>query len=260
MDIFLGILVVLFGLCVGSFLNCLLYRLEIGESFLKGRSYCPACKHPLGWLDLIPVISFLWLGGKCRYCKAKISWQYPLVEIITAAIFLFIWYVQFASYSLQSVISLFFSWYLAASFIGIFVYDLRHFIIPDKLLFPAIAATVVYQAATNYQYLFFNSLWAGLGAFTFFLAIFLLSRGLWMGFGDVKLAFLLGLILGFPNIVTGLFLAFLFGAIIGVALLMLQKKGLKSEVPFAPFLIAGTFVAMFWGQELLRWYSSLLVF
>ena len=241
----------LFGLCIGSFLNVVIYRLEKGESFVKGRSHCPRCKKQLAWLDLIPVASFLWLRGKCRYCHKKISLQYPIIEILTGLIFLLI----FQMYAFGDLFSIFFLFYIASALIVIFVYDLKYYIVPDSILFPAIAITflhrLVFAPLGNYFL-------AALIASGFFLCIFLLSRGRWMGFGDVKLAVLLGLLLGFPNILVGLFLSFFFGAIIGVGLMMYQKIGLKTEIPFAPFLILGTLTAFFFGDQIIQWYGSLL--
>jgi len=249
-----SIFVFLFGLIIGSFLNCVIYRIEKGESFVKGRSYCPHCKHTLRWLDLVPVFSFLLLRGKCRYCHAKISVQYPLIEILTGIVFLLIFAYQFST-----VFQVVFLWYIASVFIIIFVYDLKHYIIPDSVLFPAIGITFFYQLIFHFSIVFLSYLLSGLGAAAFFLAIFLVTKGRGMGFGDVKLAILLGLLLGFPHIIVGLFLAFLFGAIIGVILLLRKKKGLKSEVPFAPFLIAGTFIALVWGTQLIHWYTHIII-
>ena len=138
------------------------------------------------------------------------------------------------------------------------VYDLKHYLIPDKVLFPAIAVAFLYRLFTS-PFLFANYLLAVLVASGFFLFIFLISKGKWIGFGDVKLAILLGFLLGFPNILSGLFLSFFFGAIIGLILMFLNKKGLESEIPFAPFLIIGTFVAMFFGDQIIHWYMGLLL-
>ena len=240
------IFVFIFGLIIGSFLNCVIYRLEKGKS-LWGRSYCPHCKHTLIWTDLVPVFSFLFLKGRCRYCHKKISIQYPMVEILTALIFLLI--LNFQPLNLKfSILNLLFLLYIVSSLIVIFIYDLKHYLIPDKILFPAIIIAFIYN------FLNFNYLLAAFIAFSFFLFIYLISKGQWMGFGDVKLSILLGLILGFPNILVGLFLSFFFGAIIGIGLIYLNKKGLKSEIPFAPFLIMGTFVAMFFGDRIIQCY------
>jgi leader peptidase (prepilin peptidase)/N-methyltransferase len=265
LTLLLSFFIFLFGLIIGSFLNCVIYRLEVQESFVTGRSYCPHCKYNLIWLDLFPILSFLWLQGKCRYCKAKISAQYPLVEIITGLLFVLI----FWQFGIFNILQLLFLWYMAAVLVVIFVYDLRHFLIPDKVLFPAIAIAFLYRlfesiisktATLNLQAGISNYILAAFIASGFFLAIYLVSKGRWMGFGDVKLAILLGLILGFPNILAGLFLSFFFGAIIGVILILAAKKGLKSEVPFAPFLIVATGIALFWGSQIIQWYLNFLVF
>jgi len=264
MEILIYFFIPLFGLAVGSFLNCVIYRLERGESFLEGRSYCPHCRHILNWPDLIPVFSFLILKGKCRYCSQKISWQYPLVELATALIFLLL-FLQ-ANVTLPFLVTLgniYIMVYLlliSCFLIVIFVYDLKHFIIPDKIIYPAIAIALIF----NFQFLIFNqfsifkfSILSAIGAAIFFLAIVLISRGRWLGIGDIKLAFFIGLFLGFPNILVALFLAFLIGAIIGLGLVISGKKTLKSEVPFGPFLVTGTFLALFWGQNLISAYLKM---
>jgi len=229
---------------------------------LKGRSFCPYCHHQLSWQDLIPVFSFLILRGACRYCHKKISWQYPLVEIPTGILFILAFNVQplffnLYAFNLYNFISFFYLIIISCFLIIIFVYDLKHFIIPDKVIFPAIAVAFIYNLS-NIHSLIYNAFPAALGVTLFFLIIFLISRGKWLGFGDVKLVFFLGLILGFPSILVAFFLSFLIGAIIGTGLIVLGKKTLKSEVPFAPFLVVGTFVALFWGKLLLNWYISFI--
>jgi len=248
-------LIFILGLAIGSFLNCVIYRLEKKESFLKGRSYCPNCKHKLSWKDLIPIFSFFELQGKCRYCKKPISFQYPLVELATGILFVSIFNIAFPNL----LLSIFY--FLISSFlIIIFVYDLRYYIIPDEVIYPAIIITLIF----NSQFLIFNqdsifksSILSAFGASLFFLVIFLISKGKWLGFGDVKLALFMGLFLGFPNILVALFLAFFIGAIIGIGLILAKKKGLKSEVPFGPFLVTGTFIALFWGNQIINWYLNL---
>lgn len=251
-----------FGLVVGSFLNCVIYRLEKEESFLFGRSYCPCCKKTLKAIDLIPILSFLILKGKCRYCQKKISWQYPFVELGSA--FLFVLVFQHFNLGLDFGLSpdflgLVFSLAIFCFLIVVFVYDLKHFLIPDKIIYLAIALALIYNFF-DFKNLLFNFLPAALGGFVFFLIIFLISQGKWLGFGDVKLVFLLGLFLGFPNILVALFLSFTIGAIIGIGLIILKRKKLKSEVPFAPFLVLGSLIAFFWGEKILNWYLSLIVY
>jgi len=246
---FLFFIVLLFGLTAGSFLNCVVYRLENNQSFLTGRSFCPKCKHVLAWYDLMPVLSFLLLGGKCRHCQKKISFQYPLVEIAVALLFLAIFYYRLPV----------FSYFLSLFLIVIFIYDLKHYLILDKVIYPAIGITLVYDALRSDLLGRSDLLISAIGASGFFLLIVLASRGKWMGVGDIKLAFLMGLILGWPNILVALFFAFFSGATIGVGLVLAQRKSFKSEVPFGPFLVAGTLVAMFYGQALINWYLNLYV-
>jgi len=256
------IFIFLVGLCIGSFLNCVIYRLETKKS-LQGRSFCPKCKKQLLWQDLIPVFSYLFLKGKCRNCKQKISVQYPLVEIATAIIFLLIFNFVYPISTLSQFISIVFLFYISSVLVVIFVYDLKHYEIPDKILIPAIAVSFIYCVLLNFSGIL-NFLLAVLIGSGFFLLIFLVSKGRWMGFGDVKLAVLMGFLLGVPNILLALFLAFLFGAIIGVILIVFpisgagEKKNLKSEIPFGPFLISGTLLAILWGPKIINWYLNLL--
>jgi len=279
------LIIFIFGLAVGSFLNCIIYRLQTDESFLIKRSYCPDCKKTLSWPDLIPLLSFLFLKGKCRYCQRPISLQYPLVELATGIFFIFITF-QWLNGHLVNWLNFFYFLFVISVLIVIFVSDLRYYIIPDKVIYPAIGVTFIYRlleiwnqsikllvlCSAEHPNLFECS---GLGfgifrplinpflsaalASAFFLAIILISRGRWMGWGDVKLAFFMGLLLGFPNILIALFLAFFFGAIMGIGLIIIGKKTLKSEIPFGPFLVAGTFIALFWGNSLISWYSDLFL-
>lgn len=245
-----GIFIFILGLCIGSFLNCVIYRLEEGKK-LSGRSFCPHCKHTLKWLDLFPIFSFIFLAGKCRYCQKKISVQYPLVEFLNAVLFLAI----FLFLGLSQPLNLIFLFYIASSLVVIFVYDLKHYEIPDKVLFPAIAVALIYNLFFNFN-LIINYGIAVVIAAGFFLAIFVFSGGKWIGFGDVKFAILMGLLLGISKVLTALFLAFLFGAIISIILLSFYGKKMKSEVPFGPFLVMGTFLALFYGEKIVKWYLS----
>lgn len=253
-----GVFIFLFGVCVGSFLNCVIYRLEEKKK-ITGRSFCPSCKHKLRWQDLVPVFSFLFLRGKCRYCRKKISWQYPVVEIATGLVFLLIFSAQGGPARGWNFLGLAFLFYIAGSLIIIFVYDLKHYEIPDKVLFPAIIVTLVFQAiAGNLPII--DYLLAVLVSAGFFFLIFWFSKGKWLGFGDVKLAVLMGFLLGFTNVLVALFVAFFLGAIIGIILMVLQKRGLKSEIPFGPFLVLGTFLAMLAGSQIIQWYLNIFRF
>lgn len=266
LNLFFYIPLFVLGLAVGSFLNCVIYRLSAGDSFLKGRSFCPHCRHKLSWLDLIPVFSFFALRGKCRYCRKGISWQYPLVELATGLLFLLISYQNFQIYNSMSL------WFLSSCFlfvissflIVIFTYDLKYYLIPDKVIYPAIVVAFIYHSIFHWFYgsmgLWLYGLGVTFGIMLFFLFIFLISKGNWLGFGDVKLVIFLGLILGWPSALIGLFLSFFIGALIGVVLIILGKKGMKSEVPFAPFLVMGTLIALFWGEQALNWYLGFLIY
>ena len=279
---FFYFIIFIFGLMVGSFLNSIIYRLSSGESFLIQRSYCPHCKHILSWEDLIPLFSFIILRGKCRYCRQKISWQYPLVEIATGSLFLLIFNFQLPSVISEgeeeiylfafNFLNLIYYLVIACFLIIIFVYDLKHYIIPDKIIYPAIATAIFYQlfGILNLEIIsdfgfrisdlkpLLNPLLSAILASLFFLLIALVSGGKWLGLGDVKLAFFMGLFLGFPNVLFALFLAFSIGAIIGIGLIIAGKKTLKSEVPFGPFLVAGTFIALFWGRAIIDWYLGFI--
>ena len=269
-------LIFIFGLSVGSFLNVVICRLETGESIISSRSHCPQCGAVLKWYDLIPLLSFIFLFGKCRFCRKKISWQYPAVEIATGLLFLSVIlsvpsvilseaknlavFIQDPSLTLRMIFYLITICFL----IIIFVYDLRHYIISDKIVLPAITIAFIYQLSNLYpnpveEYkLLIPYLLAALGASSFFLLLVLFSRGKWMVMGDVKLDFLMGLILGWPNILTALFLAFFSGAIIGVALIIFGKKGLKSQIPFGPFLSGATILVMLCGQYSVNWIAILV--
>jgi prepilin signal peptidase PulO-like enzyme (type II secretory pathway) len=264
-------LILILGFIVGSFLNCVIYRLESQKSFLKGRSFCPYCKHELAWFDLIPLFSFILLRRHCRYCKKTISWQYPIVEAATGLIFLLIFNFQQFSPELTAkgfiipnfqFLSIIYYLLIASFLIVIFVYDLKHFIILDKVLISAIVLTTLYriiESIVNNQLSIINYFCAAIAAAGFFLLIYLISKGKWIGFADVKLGILLGLVLGWPNIILSLFLSFFIGGIIGVGLIIFLGKKFKSEIPFAPFLITGTLLTLFWGESLINWYLSLIL-
>jgi prepilin signal peptidase PulO-like enzyme (type II secretory pathway) len=201
------------------------------------------------------------------------------VEITTSVIFLLIFNFQFLIFneflnvSIFQFLNLLFLFYIASVLVVIFVFDLKHYLIPDKVLFPAIIIAFVYRVLGNWKLpawpvgreignltFVLNYFYAILAGAGFFFLLWLISKGKWMGFGDVKLAVLLGLILGFPNILAALFSAFFIGSVVSIFLMAKKIKGMKSEVPFAPFLIAGTFIAMFWGDKIINWYLGLILF
>lgn len=255
----------LLGIFIGSFLNVLVDRLPREESIIKGRSHCESCGHTLFWYDLIPLFSFLQLQGKCRYCNVSLSLYYPLVELVTGVFFVltFIFIpsesIMYYVLSIKGLISLSYYLFIVSSLIVIFFTDLKYGIIPDKVLYPAILITFSY-ILLNTNYMLQNYLLSAIGACMLFLLLFLGTRGRGMGFGDVKYAFFMGLLLGFPHIVVGLYIAFLTGAAISLILIVWGKKKLKgSTIPFGPFLVFGTLVSLFWGDWFLdRFFFSFL--
>lgn len=269
------IFIFLFGLIIGSFLNVVIFRLETGEQIVSGRSHCQHCSHTLEWYDLFPIFSFLALDGKCRYCRKSLSVQYPLVELATAILFVSIFGIWNLGFGTWDLIKIFYYLFIVSALIVIFVYDLRHYIIPDKIVYLAIIISLIYLLLKTLDFgiwnfighwdlgfgisnTFFNGLFASVLASGFFLAIVLLTRGEGMGGGDVKLVFLMGLVLGWPKILVALFLAFTLGAICGIIFVIAKKKALKSAIPFGPFLVLGTFIALFWGNVIVKWYGGYL--
>lgn len=259
MDLFLLLLV---GSCLGSFLNVVIERLNQGEGILRPRSSCESCHHKLAFFDLIPIFSWLALGGRCRYCHSPIPWQYPLVELATGILFLLVYQEILGNIreyqGINQFIGLLAYWLIITSFlIIIFVSDLLYQIVPDKIVYPAIALAIFYSVFSipalpaGRQYSVFNYLLSGLGATGFFFLLHLLTRGKGMGLGDVKLAGLMGLILGVPQIILAFYLAFLTGAFSGVILILLKKKKFKEEIAFGPFLVGATFITLFWGEKIL---------
>ena len=262
------ILSLILGLFIGSFINCIVYRVYNKKSFIKGHSICPKCNHKLGLLDLIPLLSFLSLKGKCRYCGKPISKQYPIVEIFTGIMFFLVAFLVNANFLTQGFLTfeflnLLFYFLVVSYFIMIFVY-LKWFIIPDGLTFSAIIITLIYLFSQTFilNVMTPDELLArvvtAFVVFLFFFVLYFFSEGKAMGFGDVKLVIFLGLLLGFPKILPALFIAFAVGAIIGLLMMAFKKRGMKSEIPFGPFLVFGTFIALFFGDHLINWYLSLM--
>ena len=252
------------GLFVGSFLNVLADRLPRDESVIGGRSHCDKCKKTLKWYDLIPLLSFLYLQGKCRYCHTPLSMHYPAVEVTTgvmfalAVIFLPHESIKYQVLSIKYFVDLAYYLFIISSLIVVFFADLKYGIIPDKIVFPAVIISFLYLIL-NTQYLILPHVLSAVSASLFFLALFLITKGRGMGFGDVKFAFLMGLILGFPGIAIALYIAFLTGAIIGCILIVWKKKKLSgTKIPFGPFLVLGTIVSLFFGEIIMQKISQIL--
>jgi prepilin signal peptidase PulO-like enzyme (type II secretory pathway) len=248
MDILLSIFAFLFGAIVGSFLNVVIYRLHTGKS-INGRSHCLSCGTELQWFELVPILSYLFLRARCRHCSAHIPVRYAAVEVATGLTFLLLWNLFGGSPLLLLFYAIF-----ASVLIIIFVYDIRHTIIPDELVILLSVLALIYVLFGHGLQTFVPALMGGMFCSLFFGGLWYFSKGRWMGLGDAKLAFPLGFMVGFPAAYSMLVLSFVVGALVSLILLALQrllKTGktvlrysgipltIKSEVPFAPFLIVG---------------------
>ena len=271
------------GIILGSFLNAWEWRISVGKSIARGRSVCTKCMSQLSWYDNIPVASFVFLGGKCRQCKQKISWQYPIVEITSGLLFAFVfWFYTNGSdlWSLDSNTWLFIlrDFLIVYFLLAIFLYDLKHQMILDRFtLLPAVVIffinTIIFQsfpiqsgsnlfphcAGSSCGGTIFSMTLGVLIGGGFFLAQYLVSKGKWIGGGDIRLGVFMGVILGWKLVVVALFLAYIVGALVSVPLLLLKKKTLASRVPFGTYLTVATVVVMFFGEKMLDWYLGLVV-
>ncbi len=258
--IMLYIIWFILGTVVGSFLNVVIYRLPQQKQFVNGRSICPKCGNQLKAKDLVPLLSFILLKGKCRYCHKNISWQYPILELVTGVLFLFIAYYH------QLNVSDIMFWrnlIIVSGLIVVFMTDLKHYLLFDAvtwfLIFIAVISNLVLSVLSGN---IVQSLWgfiiAGAVGALFFWLQHAFSRGRWVGTGDIYLGLLMGLLLGPQGLIVALFFAYIIGSLVSVILLLNKQKNLKSQLPFGVFLALGTFVAMFWAQNILEWYLNLL--
>ena len=247
----LNVFSIIFGAMVGSFLNVCIYRLPKEESIIWPRSHCPTCKKIIRFYDNIPLISYLLLRGRCRYCKGPISLQYPLVEGITALSSLFL-IIKFG----PSLSYLFYFAFVAA-LIAITVIDLYHQIIPDGISLPGIGVGLLASLVIP-QITFFNSLMGILlGGGSLFLVATLyewIFKREGMGGGDVKLLAMIGAFLGWKAVILTILLSSLIGSITGILIMILKGKDFKYAIPFGPFLSMGAVIALFYGENLIRWY------
>ena len=256
----------LFGLIIGSFLNAVVYRLQMAQTLL-GRSYCPKCKKQIDWYDNIPLISFILLKFQCRKCKKKISWQYPLVEFFTGIIFALVGWKFFNLGDTQSYLSTLYYLGIVSFLITIFVYDWLYMEIPSIALWLGGIWAVVFsiyfdlniaeKITSVFQVSLFSGMVAAAVAFAFFFSLVYFSKEKWMGMGDALLVIFLGLFLGWPQILLGLFLAFNLGALYSIFLLLFKKKSIKSQIPFGPFLVIGSIITMLFYDIIMKWYLGI---
>lgn len=243
------------GAAIGSFLNVIIDRTVRGEQIL-GRSYCDYCHATLGTLDLVPIASFLLLGGRCRYCKRSISWQYPLVELITATLFVYLAYFLVANQALTLAAFVYFALVLAI-LIVVAVVDVKFSLVPTTFVFAGAIVALFYSYFNLTSPEFVVNVFVAGVLTVAFLLIVVLTRGRGMGSGDIPLVFLISLFLGWPKSAVAIFVAFVLGAVVAISLIVARRKKFGQTIPFAPFLVTGTIIALFWGTQLLDWYLGM---
>lgn len=253
----------IFGAIIGSFLNVVILRLPKGKS-LGGRSCCPSCGHHLSAGVLVPLFSYVFLAGRCRYCRARISPRYFIIELATAALFALAVFM-FPVSDTASLLVLLRVWAIIAVAIVVCVIDLEHFLILDRVLFPACLILLVLNFAVDVasrtsagQSLILLGLASAAGLFLFFGALYIASKHRWIGQGDVKLALFIGLATPFPFIFLNVILASLIGTLIGLSLVIFAKKKLTLRMPFGSLLAVSTLLVLAIGPQLLAWYVHLI--
>jgi leader peptidase (prepilin peptidase)/N-methyltransferase len=248
-----GLIIFILGAIIGSFLNMLIWRLPRDESIIFPRSHCPSCNKILGVVDLIPLLSYIFLGGKCRHCKVKIPIRYFLVELITSSLFILI-YLYFGLSIKTFFYLIFISMLIAITFI-----DFEHYLIFDVISVPGIILGLIFNIFEK------NIVTSLIGAFLGGIIIYLIiTIGGWimkkevMGEGDIKLAAMIGAFLGWQNLLAALFLSFFSGAIVGLALIALDIKKRTDYIPFGPYLALGGILILLWGNLIINWYSQII--
>lgn len=244
-------LVFIIGLIIGSFLNLCIYRIPRNQSIIFPSSHCPKCNNAIKKYDLIPLFSYIFLKGKCRNCSEKISIKYPFVELMTGIFFLMV----FLNFNLS--IEFFKSSVLLSILIVVTYIDLEYSIIPGKLMIFALICGIIFNIVGNkFNNYLLNYVYGFLVGGGTILLIVLLTGG--MGGGDIQLMSVIGLFLGFKYTLVTLMLSFILGAIAGITLIILKKKSRKDYMPFGPWISIAAFISLFWGQNIINWYISLL--
>jgi len=280
------------GSIIGSFLKVVADRIVLNKPIFLSRSECFFCNKKLKPINLIPIVSFLFLRGKCFNCKKNISILYPISEIITGSLFLYtaIYFNIINNINIINFIKFLYVLVIISFFVIMIFSDLSYYIIPNKIVYIAISISFLFltfflfyqinylfnqiNASVLGKYLiqtgylkiqimellksYFGTIISSLIIFLFFLLLVIITNGKGMGGGDVKLAFLIGLFNEFPYNVLAIFLGFVFGSIISLILLALKLKTIKDIIPFGPFLVLGSIVALFYGRQILNWYLGLM--
>lgn len=252
---------------MGSFVNVVIERTITGEDWVKTRSRCDNCKRTIAWYDNIPLLSYILLGRRCRYCKKRISIQHPAVEFLTGALFVWWYAIGFAFFQLSqrplTIIQPMFWLVVGVLLLIVLITDLKYMIIPDYTVVGLGLLALLYRAyLASAGVMQIDDLWrailAGVIAAAIFWGLHAATNGKGMGLGDAKYVLVMGWLLGWQRLIVGLMVAFILGAIVGVGLIVAGKKKIKQEVPFGPFLVIGTALALVWGSQWWSWYWGLL--
>ena len=269
------LIVIVIGLSLGSFINALVWRLhkQLNKhiksnkySILTGRSICPKCEHELGPIDLIPILSWALLGGKCRYCHKPIAISYPVVELLTTILFVFSYIYWPYVFNVQGIFYLAIWLILLVGLIALTIYDIQWLTLPNKIIYPLLVIVLIQILATiifyggGLHYVINEGIGLLIGGGIFYI-LFQLSQGKWIGGGDVKLGILLGLYLGSGiYALMMIFIASVLGSLYGGLLLALGKMKHKSLIPYGPFLIVATIIIALSGTSILSWLKSIGIY
>ncbi len=265
--LFMGGFLFLVGAAVGSFINVFIYRTVSEKDWVGGRSTCEDCGKIIAWYDLIPILSYFLLRGKCRNCHHSISSIHPIIEMLVGMVFLWWYFIgsvffRLSTHPFQAIQPAY--WLLAGILLTIIlIADILYYLVPDEAVLALLIITILYRVTLTLggQMQLLDLGYSFLSALVLvasFYGLHWITRGKGFGLGDVKLAAPLALILGWPKVLVGVFLAFLLGAVFGVGLLVTRKARFGYAVPFAPFLIIGTLLSLVFGQQIWQSYLSLL--
>lgn len=244
------------GAAMGSFLGVVVLRL-FQKKTLRGRSCCPHCDRVLKARDLVPIISFLLQKGQCRYCTKRIFFLYPSVELSLGLIFVYVALIHVLRSEDQAISFIVRDWYIGWILVCIFVFDFLYMHVEDRILVPAIATVFIVSGIFGWHS-WANMLLGALVAGGFFAVQYVVSRGKWIGSGDILIGVFMGVVLAWPVVLVGLFFAYLIGALFSVAFVLFLGKNMDEQIPMGVYLAPATFMAMFWGDAIMAWYVTFL--
>lgn len=244
------------GACIGSFINAAEYRLARQEKVVKDRSRCRACRTPIAWYDLVPILSYFILRGRCRSCRDSISWQYPLVEFVTGLLYASLLFLHPVLTTPADLLLLLRDLVAVSVAVFLFVYDYKYQLLPDLVTIPTVVICAILALLLGMP-VFSLALGMAVGG-GFFLVQYLLSRGAWVGGGDIRYGLFLGAVFGWPLVLVSLFLAYVIGAVFAIVLLAMKRKKPGQTIAFGTFLSLGLVLTLWWGDRLLAWYLNFL--